>query len=129
MAEPDDSDIARVLRAAGGRAAPSDDAAQAVFQAVHAEWRATVERRKRQRNQRVWLALAASIAVAGVALFMGRSFLGNTPGERVADVSRSVGVVQIRGGNSDPWERVDGARVLHVGESIHTGADGRLALA
>jgi len=127
MTEHDDSDIARVLRASGGRADPSDDMARAVYEAVHAEWRATVERRKRQRAQRVWLAAAASIAVAAVALFMGRSFI-RSPGELMADVSRSVGTVQVREGDADEWLGATAAQGLRVGERIHTGADGRVAL-
>jgi ferric-dicitrate binding protein FerR (iron transport regulator) len=128
MAEHDDSDIARVLRASGGRASPTDDMTRAVYEAVHAEWRTTVDRQKRQRARRVWLAAAASIAVAAIALFVGRSFV-DTPGELMADVSRSVGVVEVREGESGEWQRAADARKLHVGENVHTGADGRVALA
>ena len=128
MTEHDDSDIARVLRASGERASPSDEMTRAVYDAVHAEWRATVGRQRRKRTQRAWLAAAASIAVAAVALFVGRSFI-RTPGELMADVSRSVGAVQFREGDSAEWQSAAGAKNLRVGESIHTGADGRVALA
>jgi len=128
MTEHDDSDLARVLRASGGRANPSDEMTRAVYEAVHAEWRATVDRRKRHRAQRVWLAAAASIAVAAIALFVGRSFI-HTPGELMADVSRSVGVVQVREGESGDWQGATAAQRLRVGETVHTGADGRVALA
>lgn len=128
MAEHDDSDIARVLRASGGRASPSDEMTQAVYAAVHAEWRATVERRKNQRNRRVWLAAAASVAAAAIALFVGRGLI-HAPGELMADVSRSVGVVQLREGDSQAWLSAAGEKSLRVGESIQTGADGRVALA
>jgi ferric-dicitrate binding protein FerR (iron transport regulator) len=127
MAEHDDSDIARVLRAAGGRASPSDEMTRSVYEAVHAEWRATVSQQKRGRSQRLWLAVAASIAVAAIALFVGRSFIG-TPGELVANVSRSVGVVQFRERDSVAWLNTSEDQALRVGESIHTGADGRVAL-
>jgi ferric-dicitrate binding protein FerR (iron transport regulator) len=127
MAEHDDSDIARVLRAAGGRANPSDEMTRGVYQAVHAEWRATVGRQKRTRSRRVWLAVAASVAAAAIALFMGRSFI-STPGDVMASVSRSVGVVQFRERDSVAWLDASGAQELHVGESVHTGADGRVAL-
>lgn len=128
MAEHDDSDIARVLRASGGRSSPSDEMTRAVYEAVHAEWRATVDRRRSRRSQRVWLAAAASIAVAAVALFVGRNFV-HTPGELMADVSRSVGVVQLREGDSGDWQSAADAKGLRVGERVHTGADGRVALA
>ncbi len=128
MAEHDDSDIARVLRAAGGRANPSDDMTRAVYEAVHAEWRATVERQRRKRMHRVWLAAAASIAVAAIALFASRGLI-HTPGELMADVSRSAGVVQFREGDSDEWQSAAATKSLRIGQSIHTGADGRVALA
>jgi ferric-dicitrate binding protein FerR (iron transport regulator) len=128
MAEHDDSDIARVLRASGGRASPSDEMTRAVYEAVHAEWRATVDRRRSQRHQRMGLAAAASVAVAAVVLFVGRNFI-HSPGALMADVSRSVGVVQVREGDSGDWQSAAGARGLHVGEHVHTGTDGRVALA
>ncbi len=128
MAEHEDSDIARVLRATGGRANPSDDVTRAVYEAVHAEWRATVERHQRRRTRRVWLAAAASIAVAAVALFVGRSLI-RTPGELMANVSRAIGVVQFRDETSADWQNVAGTKGLRVGETLHTGADGRVALA
>jgi ferric-dicitrate binding protein FerR (iron transport regulator) len=99
----------------------------AVYHAVHAEWRATVERQRRKRGQRVWLAVAASVAVAAIALFVGRNLIG-TSGELMADVSRSVGVVEVREGDAGSWQGATAAQALRVGESIHTGADGRVAL-
>lgn len=128
MAEHDDSDIARVMRAAGGRVSPSDEMTRAVYEAVHAEWRATVGRQQRKRAQRVWLAAAASVAVAAVVLLVGRSLI-HVPGELMADVSRSVGIVQFREDESSTWQNAADAKGLRVGESVHTGADGRVALA
>jgi ferric-dicitrate binding protein FerR (iron transport regulator) len=95
---------------------------------VHAEWRATVDRRRSQRAQRMWLAAAASVAVAAIALFVGRNLI-HTPGALMADVNRSVGVVQMREGDSGDWQSAAGAKGLRVGEQLHTGADGRVALA
>jgi ferric-dicitrate binding protein FerR (iron transport regulator) len=128
MAEHDDSDIARVLRATGKRAEPSADATRSVYAAVHAEWRNAVTKRERPRSRRVWLAAAASVAVAAVALFFGTSVLTSTP-ELVANVSRTVGKVEMREGAAGNWENVADNGALHVGENIHTGRDGRLTLA
>ncbi len=75
MAEHDDSDIARVLRATGKRVEPPADVTKSVYAAVQAEWRATLPKRERPRAQRVWLAAAASVAIAAVALFVGRSMI------------------------------------------------------
>jgi ferric-dicitrate binding protein FerR (iron transport regulator) len=128
MAEHDDSDIARVLRVSGGRVEPSDDVKQAIYAAVHAEWRDTVAKRQQRRTRRLWLAAAASIAVAAIALFMGRSLL-DSQGELMANVSRSVGTVQVREGDTGSWQRIASPQSLHVGENLQTGSDGRIALA
>lgn len=130
MAEHDDSDIARVLRATGKRSDPPEDVTRSVYAAVHAEWRATVTpARERPRVQRVWLAAAASIAVAAIALFIGRSMILAPEAALVASVSRAVGAVEMREGDSGSWENVANNGALHVGEAIHTGRDGRLTLA
>jgi hypothetical protein len=128
MAEHDDSDIARVLRAAGGRNSPSEETTQSVYAAVQAEWRATVQQRRERRMHRVWLAAVASIALAAVGLFLGRELL-TSQGGPIASVSRSIGVVQIKDAKSGEWRLIADTRALHIGERIHTGADGRVALA
>ena len=129
MAEHDDSDIARVLRAAGERASPSDEMTRAVYEAVHAEWRATVARQRRKRVQRVWLAVAASIVVAAVALFVARNSVRPSGDVVVATVSRSIGVFQQFRRDSDVGTGADDGATLSAGTSLHTGADGRAALA
>jgi ferric-dicitrate binding protein FerR (iron transport regulator) len=125
--ERDDSDLARVLRAAGGRVNPSDEMTRSVYQAVHAEWRSTVAQQRRKRSQRVWLAAAAAIVVAAVGLLTLRTLV-QTPRELMADVSKSFGVVQLREESSVEWQSAADTKSLRVGESIHTGADGRVAL-
>jgi ferric-dicitrate binding protein FerR (iron transport regulator) len=95
----DEAGIARVLRAAGGRAQPADEMKAAVRAAVYAEWRATVARRSRRR---VYLALAASVAVAALALWLGRGYFVASH-EVVANVSRIIGTalaLQLRDGVS-----------------------------
>jgi ferric-dicitrate binding protein FerR (iron transport regulator) len=129
MAEHDDSDIARVLRAAGERASPSDEMTRAVYEAVHAEWRATVERQRHKRTQRVWLAIAASIVVAAVALFVVRNFVRLSDDVVVATVSRSVGLFQQTRRDSDAAMGAADGEALHAGTSLHTGDNGRAALA
>jgi ferric-dicitrate binding protein FerR (iron transport regulator) len=118
----DEAGIARVLRAAGGRAQPNDEMKAAVRAAVHAEWRATVARRNRRR---VYLALAASVAVAALALWLGRGYF-TASHEIVANVSRIIGTAQTRAGRFGSWHVV--AAPLHAGETLMTGADGRVAL-
>lgn len=128
----DEMDVARVLRAAGERARPSDEMKSAVRAAVHAEWRATVAQRSQRR---MWLALAASVAVATLAVWIGRAYLGGR-GEIVASVGRAVGTAQSRGGSLGGWHTLAAAgapskaapQSLHVGEDLMTGHDGLVAL-
>jgi ferric-dicitrate binding protein FerR (iron transport regulator) len=123
----DEVGIARVLRAAGSRAHPSDEERRAVRAAVHAEWRTTVAKRSQRR---VWLALAASVALAALGLWVSRDYFA--PGAVVASVSRSIGQVQSKSGVLSPWHAVSGAArgetSLRAGEELMTGADGRIAL-
>ena len=121
----EESGIARVLRAAGPRSEPSDDLKHAVRAAVHAEWRSTVARRGRRR--RAWLALAASVTIAALALWMGQSYFA-TPGAVVASVSRVVGAVESHGGMWGQSQAVNVSTQLHAGQTLSTGAEGRVAL-
>ena len=158
--QPDEeAGIERVLRAAGGRVRPADEMKAAVRAAVYAEWRAAVVKRSRQR--RVWFALAASVAVAAVAAWVGRGYFAGSH-EVVANVSRTTGTVQSRSGAFGIWHTVaaleptaggnhdasaaesresvgtdasrvgangaGAARSIHAGETLMTGADGRVAL-
>jgi ferric-dicitrate binding protein FerR (iron transport regulator) len=118
----EDSGIARVLRAAGGRAAPSEEMKQAVRAAVHAEWRKTVARRG---VRRAWMAAVASVMVAIVGVYYAHAWLTNPGSELVADVSRATGIVQVRSGFFGSWHT---ATQLHAGEDLRTGGDGRVAL-
>jgi ferric-dicitrate binding protein FerR (iron transport regulator) len=120
--DPDDPGVARVLRAAGGRARPADEMKAAVRAAVHAEWRATVAQRSRRRT---YFALAASVAMAALALWVARGYFVLS-GDVVANVSRIVGTAQARSGRFGTWHVV--AAPLHAGETLKTGVDGRVAL-
>jgi ferric-dicitrate binding protein FerR (iron transport regulator) len=95
---------------------------EAVRAAVHAEWRATVAKRSQRRT---WYAIAASVTVAALALWVGRAYFMSS-GPLVASVSRSIGTVQSRGGFLGSWHTAaSGAR---IGEELQTGPDGRVAL-
>src|ERR1044071_987815 len=112
---PDDEPgIARVLRAAGSRAQPADDMKEAVRAAVHAEWRATVAKRSQRRT---WYAIAASVTIAALALWVGRTYFMSS-GPLVASVSRSIGTVQLRDGIISGWHAATSG--AHVGEELQT---------
>jgi len=128
MAEHDDSDIDRVLRAAGRRAQPPPDVKQSIYEAVHAEWLATLGKPAPRRPARhVWLAAAASILVAAVILFFARDQLFRND-VVVASIGRSIGVVEIQEVESGPWNPLVDDRPLHAGERIQTGPNGRIAI-
>ena len=123
--KPDEeSGVARVLKAAGGRAAPADDMKAAVRAAVHAQWRASVAKRG---HKPVWLALAASIAVAAATVWLSRPYF-TAPGEVVADVSRAIGDVESSTGSWSRHSVVLEDSPVHAGETLMTGAQGLLAL-
>jgi ferric-dicitrate binding protein FerR (iron transport regulator) len=123
--KPDEeSGIARVLKAAGGRLAPADDMKSAVRAAVHAEWRATVAKRGQRR---VWLALVASVALGAAALWLSRAYF-STPGDVVADVSRAVGEVESSTASFGPHRAVLIDSAVRAGEMLMTGTQGLAAL-
>jgi ferric-dicitrate binding protein FerR (iron transport regulator) len=123
--KPDEeSGIARVLKAAGGRAAPADDMKSAVRAAVHAEWRASIAKRG---HKRVWFALAASLAVAAAALWLSRPYF-SPPGEVVADVSRTIGEVESSAGSWGRSSLVLEDSPVHAGETLTTGSQSLVAL-
>ena len=121
----EESGIARVLKAAGGRAAPADDMKAAVRSAVHAQWHASVAKR---RQRRVLVALAASFAVAAATLWLARAYFTAPIGAVVANVSRSIGEVE---SSTSAWGRhsaVPQDATVRIGETLTTGAEGLVAL-
>ena len=88
-----DESICELLRAAGTRDLPPADVMNEVRQAVHAEWRAVVNQ-KRRRSRFVAFGAAASVAVAAIAATV---VLRLTPAtaEPVAQVARVAGSLQI----------------------------------
>jgi len=123
----DDNAIERVLRAAGGRAQPSAQMKEAVRAAVHAQWREAVNQRKR-RTHRVWLAAAASVALAAIGIVAMRTAF-DAPGAVVASVSRATGEVKSRDGIWTGWKSATVEHPVHGGDTVMTGSDGRAALA
>ena len=96
----------------------------AVRDAADAEWRDTVAKRNQRR---VWLALAASIGVAAVVLWVTRPFFSST-GEVVASVTRAIGSVQASDGAWGRWSRLTKSTAIHTGENLATGPRSRVAL-
>ena len=131
--EDDDAAIARLLKASGGRERPSESLQRHVRAAVHAEWRAAVAQRGRTR-QRIWMAAAASVLALVAGLWVSQSRMA-MPGALVASVSRMTGEVRSSPESSIAWlesarsSAVSSSRQMRAGETLQTGADGRVALA
>lgn len=116
--------LARIVRAAGRRAAPPKAHYDEVYAAVHATWQSKLARR-RQRN---WYALAATLAlaVAGAALWQTFSIQSSPPAGEFALLR---GQVEQYSTGPDLWRRADPADArLDDGARIRTGDDGTAAL-
>lgn len=121
----DESDIARLLRAAGARPVPDASAVAGARAAVEAEWRWMVAARRRRRAWTGWAA-AAGVAAAAVAIWIARPLL-QTERTTVASLERVVGDVQQNRGDGR-WVPLAAGGVLESGTSLRTAADSRAAL-
>jgi ferric-dicitrate binding protein FerR (iron transport regulator) len=111
-AKSNDADlgIEELLRVLGARDEPSEQLTNAVREAVHAEWRAVVQRRSRRRVLSVAFAAGlASLIAATVVLRV-----------RQPEPQWVANVVTVEG---QPQIRFDGARhLVQAGEVLQTGA-------
>ncbi len=127
MRPGEEASLAALLREAGLRADPPPDVARQVRAVVEAEWRAVVAARQPQPTARRWpaLALAASVAVAAIAIWFALPALNSAP-VPLATLSRVSGAVESGSGND--WQPVAVRQMLHSGQSLVTGPHGRAAL-
>lgn len=124
----DDSDLTALLRKVGPRATPPAAVAEEVRAAVAAEWRATVTAHQPQRRSgRTWLALAASAAVAALAIGFALPRWNAADGP-VAAVARVTGAVQLRHSSDGAWEALTAMSQVAATDEIRTSASGRVAL-
>jgi hypothetical protein len=117
--------VESLIRSAGRRAEPPEDAYRGVYAAAHAAFRHKASRRK----ERLWLlwAGAAAVLVFAVALML-RWTPPAAQQEELARVARVAGEVEVATG--DVWRPLAEARSrLTAGVRVRTRADGRAALA
>jgi ferric-dicitrate binding protein FerR (iron transport regulator) len=119
--------LAALLREAGPRADLPPDVARQVRVVVEAEWRAVVAARQPRSTARRWpaFALAASVAVAAIAIWFALPALNSTP-IPLATLSRVSGAVE--SGSGTDWQPVAVRQMLHSGQSLVTGPHGMAAL-
>lgn len=123
---PDDAGIEELLREVGARDEPSTEVSRSIEAAVHAEWRAMLEQRRRTRRNVTW-GIAASIAVAGAIGIIGVRELGPSS-SGVATVARVAGHLLV-GSHADSLDvRGNGAQIRE-GEMLQTDDRSRVALA
>lgn len=130
MHHDDDGDIGRLLRAAGARPQPDEQATAAIRAAVEAEWRAVVAGRQRRRRVAGWAGATAAAAAAG-AVAIGWWLSGGPeapPPATFATVAQLQGTVEWRAANDPDWSPLAEGAVLHAGDRLRTGATGRMAL-
>ena len=117
--------VESLLRAAGRRAEPPEEAYRQVFAAASTAFREKTARRRQGR----WVAFAA--AAAGLMLAVAAILQWTSPADdrgELATVARSVGVVEQATG--EEWQAIDGSRAsLGTGARLRTLANGRAALA
>jgi ferric-dicitrate binding protein FerR (iron transport regulator) len=124
--ESNDSSLEELLRAVGARDEPSADAMRDVRAAVHAEWQAMVDERRRQRRSMAWR-IAASLVLAVLIATFARQFVVPEP-VQVASVINIDGRMMYTADDADAHPGTVGQPVL-VGETIQTDASSRAALA
>src|SRR5688572_17752120 len=122
--ESNDSSLEELLREVGARDEPSADAMRDVRAAVHSEWQAMVERRRRQRRSIAWR-IAASLVIAVLIATFARRFIEPTP-VQVASVVNIDGHMSYAAEDADTRAGAVGQAVL-VGETIQTDVSSRAA--
>lgn len=121
----EDRDIASLLHAVGPRPAASAAAMAAARAAVEAEWRATVAARQRRRQFTGW-AMAASVAVGAVAVWLARPLV-QPEAVTVASLARVVGSVEQNRGDGR-WTPLDPSGGIGSGTQLRTSSGGRAAI-
>ncbi len=124
-AGPEDADIAALLRASGPRPRLSDRELTGLRQVVHAQWRTTVQQRSARRG-RAFLAVAASVTMAAVGLWLLRP-TQTTSAPTVASLTRTTGQVEYREPDGT-WTPANAGTTLKAGTELRSGEGGRSAL-
>lgn len=134
----DEQELAAIIRGAGARTRPPEAAREAVYAAVHTEWRAVVASRTRARWRTLGWSLAATLAVATVGAWLAVPLV-RPAAATVAEVVRSSGPVTVGPVNIGPVNIGDNpgksslasaqaGTAIVAGTMVGTGQGGRAAL-
>lgn len=124
--ESNDASIEALLREVGARDEPSAAAASEVMSAVHAEWLAIVQQRRRQQRVVAWR-LAAGVALAVLVTTFAYRFMAPAP-EPFASVASVDGRLLASTGDDAAAEARDVGQLIRVGDIMETDARSRAAV-
>jgi ferric-dicitrate binding protein FerR (iron transport regulator) len=124
--EPGDDDLRTLLRRTGGRIVPPRDVTEEIRRAVHAEWQ-TIAAARNSRRRMVVFGLAASVAVAMLALALTLRSVSPTAPISFAVLERIEGTLAV-GPVSDGAMPARIGREIVTGETLVTDATTRAAL-
>ncbi len=122
-----ENDIERVLKATGPRDRPPADVERAAREHLRHEWRSIVAVERARRQRRMGLALAASLAVAALGVWLAGPLITG-PGEAVATIALASGEVRAKAGLLGRWQSIDDGKTLSAGQTLMTGPSGRSAV-
>lgn len=116
--------LAEIIRAAGRRKEPPQEHYDQVYAAARAAWRGKLRTRRSKR----WYAIAASIAVMGIAGVLVQRWQVRLP-EIAGSLALIQGSVEIRESGSETWAGISGSGLrLQDGARLRTDADGAAVL-
>lgn len=122
-----DKDIERVLRAKGPRVRPPEEVEQTVREGLRQEWRTIVAVERTRRQRRASLALAASLAVAAIGVWLALPPVTG-PADVVATVALASGEIRAKAGRFGRWQAVNDGQALAAGQVLMTGSASRGAV-
>ena len=116
--------LAEIIRAAGRRKEPSQEHYDQVYSAARAAWRSKLRTRRSKR----WYALAASIAVVGIAGVLIQRWQVRPP-ELAGSLALIQGTVEVFESESETWAGISGSGIrMQDGARLRTDADGTAVL-
>ena len=122
--ESNDASIEALLRAVGARDEPSAAAASEVMSAVHAEWLALVQQRRRQQRVVAWR-IAAGLVLAVLVTTFSYRFMAPAPAQFASIVNVDGRLFAGAEGTSEVREV---GQFIRVGDIMQTDAQSRAAV-
>jgi ferric-dicitrate binding protein FerR (iron transport regulator) len=124
----DESDLERVLKAAGPRDRVPPAIEAAAREQLRAEWRRIVAERRVGRRRLVAFSMAAGVAALAVGSWLVASRAAPS-GEAAGTMVVARNEVRVRSSWLSGWEAVDTGATLMSGDAVETGPRGRAGVA